>query len=395
VPFPRLDTIRPSSIAIALIAAISLCVGWGLNATLVPGQYEWLGLFRIFWGMSHRPAFWSLCFAIWLAGVLDAPPLRHVLARMSTAKAALWIAASLATLLVVSAIPQSIAVESKVDAVAFSLLLPGFAFHAFAVPGARAARLQEARRLLWTAALALLACTLAGYAHTMLKGALFIATDPRDDLLWAADARLLGSNFYPKLAVFRIGHPAVTRVLDLAYIGLIQQLWWSLFYFYGSKDLQRARPYVLAMFIVYVVGPLTYYLVPSRGPVFAHPEMFADLTTLAPDSRHLSGFLLGQTVMTIAGSAHPMAPFGFIAAMPSLHVAQSLVMLIAMRQSALLCVFNGAMLLLTIAATTVLGWHYFVDDIAGAALGLACWGLAVVVIRRDRRQHVDVAATAA
>lgn len=369
-----------------VIATVALVVGLVVNATLVPGQYEWLGLFRIFWDMSHRPGFWSLCLVIWLAGLLDAPAMRHALSGLSVAKSAIWLTSSMALLILAYLAPRILSAGSAVDAAGFAVLLPGLAMHAFAAPGARSERLREARRLLSTAAIALLACTLAGYAHTMLKGSLFIETQPRDDLLWAADSHLLGSTFYRNVALFRGAHPALIRVLDLAYVGLIQQLWWSLFYFYGSKDVRRARPYVLAMFIIYALGPLAYYLVPSQGPVFAHPELFADLAHLAPDSRYLGKFLLGQTSLTIAGSSHPIAPFGFIAAMPSLHVAQSLVMLLGMRRSPFLCVFNAAMLLLTIAATTLLGWHYFVDDIAGAALGLGCWGLAVTIVRRDNRE---------
>jgi hypothetical protein len=381
----RVDTVRPSSIALALIAIFALVVGWWLNVSLVPGRYKWLGLFRIFWAMSHRPAFWAFGLAIWLVGLRDAPSARHALSRRSREVVTMWVALSAAVLVFQFIAPHVVSAGSVVDAVCFSLLLPGFVIHAFAAPGSDSDRLREARRLLLTAAATLLVCTLVGYVYTMLKGALFIETPPRDDVLWAADARLLGDDFYLRVAVFRTTHPSLIRVLDLAYVGLIQQLWWSLFYFYGSKDVVRGRPYVLAMFIVYVLGPLAYFVVPSRGPLFARPDLFVDLVSLAPDSWHLSRYLFRQTAMTVQGLAHSIAPFCFIAAMPSLHVAQSLVMLLGMRRSLAMCIFNGAMLMLTIASTTLLGWHYFVDDIAGVALGLICWFLAQAIIRRDNR----------
>jgi len=387
----RFHDIRPSSVAIAAIATVALVAGWALNATLVPGQYEWFGLFRIFWDVSHRAGFWVLCLPIWLAGVANAPTMRHVFSRASRQTLAIWLAISIAVLAFVRTMPAVVRVGSLPDAICFAFLVPGFVIHALAAPGSWGDRFCEVRRLVLTAVIALTGCTLAGYVHTMLKGALFVATDPRDEILWAADAHLLGARFYEQVAAFRHSHPTLVRVLDLVYIGLIQQLWWSLFYFYGAKRLAHARPYLLAMLIVYTVGPLAYYLIPSRGPVFVHPELFLDLAVLAPDSRYLARLLLGQTALTGAGSSHPIAPFCFIAAMPSLHVAQSLVMLIGMRRSAFLCVFNGSMFLLTVVATTLLGWHYFVDDLAGVVLGFGCWCLAIGIVWQDSR--ADKAAT--
>jgi hypothetical protein len=58
-------------------AALALVLGLILNATLVPGSYEWLGLFRIFGEVSHRSGFWVLCLLVWLAGVRNAPAERH------------------------------------------------------------------------------------------------------------------------------------------------------------------------------------------------------------------------------------------------------------------------------------------------------------------------------
>lgn len=382
----QLRAIRPSSLAIAIIAAVALAVGLAVNTTIVPGQYEWLGLFRIFWDVSHRTGFWVLCFLVWIAGAFNAPAERRldfsVAARRLTRYRVWWGLAAVFPVLVFAS-RRLLKIGTFADTLSFSMLVPGMIVHAIGTTARQGDRLREFGRLLLAALVALAAYTLIGYGHTMVKGALFVVAQPSDYLLQAADQRILGSMFYEQLATFRVGHPSTTRALDIVYIALLQQLWWSFFYFYGAQDIGKARPYVVAMFLLYTVGPLVYFAAPSRGPVFASPHLFQDLATLAPDSRSLARFLTHQTAMTEAGIAHDIAPFGFIAAMPSLHVGLSVTMLLAMKHSFAMALLNGGMLLLTILATTLLGWHYFVDDIVGAVLGLGCWVLAVSICKRD------------
>jgi hypothetical protein len=357
------------------VAALALVQGVILNATLVPGPYDWLGLFHIFRAISVRPGFWALCLLVWLAGVRNAPLGHHLFSPIRLKPLGIWLGLSLAGMVSVLVRPDLLGAGSMLDALCFALLLPGLILHLTSAPGPWRNRLREAGRLVTAAGLSLLAFTIVGFGYTMTKGILFINTEPVDEVLKRVDLWLLGAGLYQHLAAFRISHPLLTRGLDLAYIGLMPQLWWSVFYFYGAKDIRNGRPYILALLFIYLFGSLAYFVLPSLGPIFHDRVLFEDLRRLAPDSANVSSYLLQQTGMTRAGRAHPIAPFGFIAAMPSLHVGQALIMLLAMQRSALMSVLNLIMLLLTVAATTVLGWHYFTDDIVGALLGLGCWFL--------------------
>jgi len=380
----RDSSLPASSKGMIALSALALALGLILNATMVPGAYEWLGLIRIFWDVSHQAGFWAMCLLVWLVGVRNAPAGRHLLARTRSRALGLWVGLAVVGFALVLARPHLLGAASPADAVCFSILLPGLALHLLAAPGGWRERGREAVNLTLAAALALLSYTLVAFGYTMAKGMLFVASKPVDQMLWNADLHLLGAHFYQHLAGFRVAHPALTRGLDLVYVGLLQQLWWSFFYFFGAKDIKNGRPYVLAMLLIYSLGSMAYFVLPSFGPVFHDRASFVDLERLAPDSTLLARFLVYHTVLTMNGTAHSISPFAFIAAMPSLHVGLALIVLLAMRRSALLSVFNLCMLLLTVVATTVLGWHYFVDDIVGAALGLGCWALACKIVSWDR-----------
>jgi len=106
---------------------------------------------------------------------------------------------------------------------------------------------------------------------------------------------------------------------------------------------------------------------------------------VAPDSTYLADFLATQTRLTLTGVSHNLAPFCFIAAFPSLHVSAAVILLLSMRRSLPMTLFNGFGVVFTLLATVILGWHYFVDGLLGLGLGWACWAFAVFVTNRDTK----------
>ena len=97
---------------------------------------------------------------------------------------------------------------------------------------------------------------------------------------------------------------------------------------------------------------------------------------------------LGQRAHLLA---HPQAhdAFAQISAFASLHVGVTTVLLLMARYYGLTRITRVLWVFLagTLVATTYLGWHFFVDDIAGLAIGwLACWlGLRTIKPRRAQR----------
>ena len=130
-----------------------------------------------------------------------------------------------------------------------------------------------------------------------------------------------------------------------------------------------------AQSINWVLGIGSYLLLPSLGPIYFEPGAFADLP--GSEVTRLQGVLMQQRVDFLAdpSTGTPQS----IAAFASLHISMSFTALGA----ALLVGLGRRMrvalwvwLAVTTVGTVYLGWHYFVDDIAGVLDGRAwrsCW----------------------
>jgi membrane-associated phospholipid phosphatase len=136
-----------------------------------------------------------------------------------------------------------------------------------------------------------------------------------------------------------------------------------------STNLAGGLWWVSVLSLNWVLGVLSYFLIPSMGPVFAAPELF----TVLPDTA-TSGL---QRELLQHREAFLKSPVGSgqlqsIAAFASLHVAivfsgalMGQLLQVARPARIALWVFFG----LTLLATVYFGWHYVVDDVAGLAIG--------------------------
>ncbi|MEA2449934.1 MAG: hypothetical protein QOG63_1866 [Thermoleophilaceae bacterium] len=128
--------------------------------------------------------------------------------------------------------------------------------------------------------------------------------------------------------------------------------------------------YVASMNICWVLGTISYYALPSLGPAFIEPQLYAGLPNTGVTA--LQQALLEHRSEVIA-SPHAADGVQSIAAFASLHVA---IVLMAALIATLLVVRRAirvslwVFLALTCLATIYFGWHYLVDDVAGAAIGI-------------------------
>ena len=125
--------------------------------------------------------------------------------------------------------------------------------------------------------------------------------------------------------------------------------------------------YVTAISIDWCLGAVLYYAVPSLGPVYSSPEWFARLPRTPNTS--VSEMLLADRIEVLAGP-WDTGTVQTIAAFASLHVAVMVTICLMaeqMRLPALIRVAAWAFLALTCVATVYLGWHFFVDVLAGFA----------------------------
>lgn len=199
-------------------------------------------------------------------------------------------------------------------------------------------------------------------------------------------------------AVF-LGHDPGVALHGLLGTGWVQtQLLSSVYVFYVlfvpllvglalvfAPSLRHSLFLVAAMSLNWALGAASYFMLPTLGPVYAKPRDFAGLPTSAASdlqdllARQRNDFLADPHV---AGRAQDIAAFA------SLHV--SMLFTIALAASLLglargvrigLWVFMGVSAL----STLYLGWHYAVDDVAGAAIGVAALALAWALTGFDPR----------
>lgn len=139
------------------------------------------------------------------------------------------------------------------------------------------------------------------------------------------------------------------------------------------EGLSAGIKFVLVLSIGYLLDLVVTILLPTKGPIFVHPEWFADLHGLS--SASLADFL-HMTVHRYAERPGTVYACAGISAMPSYHVYGWTCGLMCWRRLPR-WLFLGAVVLtlLNWASTVVLGWHYFLDGLVGTVLALVVWYL--------------------
>ncbi|WP_345459783.1 phosphatase PAP2 family protein [Nocardioides marinquilinus] len=134
--------------------------------------------------------------------------------------------------------------------------------------------------------------------------------------------------------------------------------------------------YVTAVAFDWALGAALYFAVPSLGPVFTEAQrgQFADLPYTYNTSLVDTLWSDRTAVLNDVFGAHTLQT---IAAFPSLHVGIMVTICLVVQYGGFarwMRVTAWVFLGLTILATIYLGWHYFVDVIAGAGVGsLTVW----------------------
>ena len=135
-------------------------------------------------------------------------------------------------------------------------------------------------------------------------------------------------------------------------------------------DMQGGLWWLSVMSLNWVLGAASYFVLPSMGPAFVSPELFAELPRTGVTA--LQEVLLEHRLEFLSS---PVASGGLqsIAAFASLHVSIVL-------SGAIVAHLLGAprvlryglwvFFVMTAVATIYFGWHYIVDDIAGVVIAL-------------------------
>lgn len=174
-------------------------------------------------------------------------------------------------------------------------------------------------------------------------------------------------------SVFGTGIAA--NVLSFVYVGFFMFIPLSIGYaLIWSNHLRTGVWYVSALSLTWMLGALSYYVLPAMGPVYTDPGVFSDLPETAVSRLQDSLLVLRAGVLVDPGGAVTVQS---IAAFASLHTAILAVAVIIaemMRLPKPARIGLRVLLVLTLLSTVYFGWHYLIDDVAGAAIGvIAVW----------------------
>lgn len=132
------------------------------------------------------------------------------------------------------------------------------------------------------------------------------------------------------------------------------------------------QEFIFALAGIFLLGVLWVFLVPTWGPVFVQPELFAFLE--ATDVRKLQQDLWRWRNELLQDPNKRGSVF-LISGFPSLHVAVvALGSVYVARLNRVLGALSLGFLLLMLNSTIYLGWHYLLDDIGAFVLvGVVIW----------------------
>ena len=153
-----------------------------------------------------------------------------------------------------------------------------------------------------------------------------------------------------------------------------------------SRRLRGGLFYATALSLNWLFGAISYFLLPSLGPIYVQP---GDFTAVAgTDAGRLQQVLLEQRTEFLhdpmLGTAQSIGAFA------SLHVsifvtAALAAHLLGLRRS--VKVLAWILVGLTVGATIHLGWHYVADDFGGVAIALMSVALARLLTGVDLGQE--------
>jgi membrane-associated phospholipid phosphatase len=227
-------------------------------------------------------------------------------------------------------------------------------------------------------------------AYRNLKGFLpFVLDKNYDRLLEQLDRALMFGHDPATVLHTVLGTGVAAHVLSFVYIAFLMFVPVSLgAALVWSKNVSTGFWYVTALCINWVLGVASYYWVPAKGPFYANASLFNELPTTGVSGlqdalirgrdRVLDDPFATDSVQSIAAFASLHVSIIFTAALITHYVIRNRWVRWTM----------WVYFVLTTISTVYFGWHYILDDIAGAAIGwLSVWIGAMMTGHKMRVQR--------
>ena len=217
-----------------------------------------------------------------------------------------------------------------------------------------------------------LGCFYLSYvAYRNIKSFLPFVTQDRYDGALARLDRMLMFGHRPAVVTHDLlGTGSAAHILSATYVfylffvplSLVAALVWS-------ANVRKGFWYVTALCFNWLLGAVSYYILPSMGPAYLRTGDFNDLPDTGVDALQLS--LLNAKMAVLSDPYATEAVHG-IAAFASLHVSVVFTAALIAHRLGMNRWLRWALwlyTLLTALATVYFGWHYLADDVAGVAIG--------------------------
>lgn len=174
-----------------------------------------------------------------------------------------------------------------------------------------------------------------------------------------------------------LGTDIMANLLSVAYLAYLPLIPISLGAFLVlSRNHAIGAWYATTLCLNWVLGTISYYLLPSVGPAFSDPEAYRALPETGVSE--LQDSLITTRLDYLSNPVGSDSIQG-VAAFASLHVSVTFAAALFMVRTnqrpairAITWIFFGV----TIVSTLYFGWHYLLDDIAGMGIGWASVTLA-------------------
>jgi hypothetical protein len=193
-------------------------------------------------------------------------------------------------------------------------------------------------------------------------------TSQGDYELHALDHWLLFGHDPAVLLHSLLGTTVSAQVLSFVYLFFLPMVPVSVtVWLVWSRNVSFGYWFVTAQCVCWALGTASYYMIPTLGPNFAFPWLYANLEPTGVSALQRALYWGRQNILEdpFAGGVQSLAGFA------SLHVGVTLTMALVAQYTlrhrwvkVTLWVYLGAVVL----STSYFGWHYIADDIAGALI---------------------------
>jgi hypothetical protein len=189
-----------------------------------------------------------------------------------------------------------------------------------------------------------------------------------------------------------LGTGIVAQVIAAIYVSYLMLIPITLgAYLVLNRDVSIGAWYATALSLNWILGTISYYILPTVGPAFAFPARFEIIDSTPASELQRSLFRAGRDVIENDQSTSIYGIAGFA----SLHVSVVFTACLFFEMTKihpLLRLTAWIYFVGTLLATVYFGWHYVSDDVAGLLIGVISVWLGAWATGNTKRQRARAAA---